>query len=46
MKHIYTYYGQAISFKEFNKNVPENWKEEIYNGTYSYGGYRVTEIED
>lgn len=42
----FSYYGQAITKEAFEKNVPQNWEELIdEEGTYSYGGYRATEVE-
>lgn len=43
MKYNYFYYGQPITKNDFLNNVPDNWKSEIVNGEYSYGGYRATQ---
>jgi hypothetical protein len=42
MKANYFYYGQPITKKEFLKNVPENWEDEIIDFEYSWGGYRAS----
>lgn len=44
MKFIYTYYGQTISLDQFKKNVPDDWKDNIEKGTFSYGGYKAVQI--
>ena len=46
-KYIFFYYGMPITKGNFLKAVPENWEDEINEyGTYSYGGYRVVEIDE
>lgn len=45
-KYNYYYYGMPISIINFVKNVPENWEEEVIDGTYSYGGYEAVEIDE
>ena len=40
----YTYYGRAISKKEFVSNVPADWMEHVDElGFYSWGGYSANE---
>jgi hypothetical protein len=41
MKANYFYYGQAITKKEFLKNVPENWESEIIDFEYNWGGWKA-----
>jgi hypothetical protein len=45
MKKAYnfTYYGQPITRKEFESNVPENWESQVKNHEFSWGGYRASE---
>ena len=40
-QYNYTYSGTAITRKEFEKNVPTNWENELVNDEYHYGGYRA-----
>tara|TARA_R100001244_G_C5144220_1_gene128467 strand:+ start:672 stop:818 length:147 start_codon:yes stop_codon:yes gene_type:complete len=43
----FTYYGVAISKKNFLQSVPENWESDLNEfGCFSYGGYDATLIED
>ena len=45
-KFNFFYYGMPITRAAFLKAVPENWEDEIDEyGTYSWGGYRVVEID-
>ena len=44
-KYKYFYYGRFIFKDLFEKAVPENWENEIINGTYSWGGYKAVEID-
>lgn len=46
MKFIYTYNGQAISKQRFEDTVTHDWQKEVEDGTYSYGYYRATLIEN
>ena len=41
----YYYNGTPINRNNFEKAVPTNWKNEVENGTYSYGYYRAEELE-
>lgn len=46
MKAVYFYDGMAITRKQFESNVPENWLSEIDEfGQYSWGYYRVNVLE-
>ena len=40
-QYNYTYFGTAITRKEFEKNVPTNWESEVKNDEYHYGGYKA-----
>ena len=41
----YYYFGTPITKKQFESNVPSNWKSQVDEfGAYSWGGYRANEI--
>ncbi len=43
-RFVYYYYSTPITFSQFNANVPEDWIDQVKDGTFSHGGYRATEI--
>jgi hypothetical protein len=44
MKTFNYYYGnQPITKSEFERNVPENWREQIENYEFSYGYFKAVE---
>ena len=43
-RYNYFYYVWGIPRVEFEKAVPENWKDEVINGKYSWNGYKAVEI--
>jgi hypothetical protein len=44
MKAFNYYYGnQPITKSEFERNVPENWQEQIENFEFSYGYFKAVE---
>jgi hypothetical protein len=44
MKTFNYYYGnQPITKSEFERNVPENWQEQIENYEFSYGYFKAVE---
>ena len=45
-KYNYYYYGVPIPYSNFLKSVPENWEDEVINGTYSWGGYSASERDE
>ena len=45
-KFNYFYYGMPIQKSEFLKAVPENWQDEVVNGSFSWGGYRAVNIDE
>ena len=45
-KYNFFYYGISVPKAIFLKAVPENWEDEIINGTYSWGGYGALEIDE
>ena len=45
-KYNYFYYGTPIFKANFVKEVPDNWEDEVIDGTYSWGGYDAVEIEE
>ena len=45
-KYIFFYYGMPIQKGIFLKSVPENWQDEVVNGTFSWGGYRAVNIDE
>jgi hypothetical protein len=45
-KYNFFYDGRAITSKQFEASVPENWQDEVDNGEYSWGYYRASEIEE
>lgn len=46
-RYNFFYYGMPIPRAEFLKSVPENWEDEIDEyGCFSWGGYRVVEIDE
>jgi hypothetical protein len=40
----YYYYGTPITRAEFEANVPTEWRSQVKDFTYSFGGYRADEI--
>ena len=40
-KYNYFYFKTAITREEFERDVPENWEDEVENDVYSYGGYKA-----
>jgi hypothetical protein len=43
-KFNYFYNGQSITKSEFEKNVPENWQDDLNEfGEFSWGYYRAVE---
>lgn len=40
-KYNYFHYGTAITGREFNENVPDEWEGEVENDEYNYGGYKA-----
>jgi len=45
-KYNYFYYGRSIPRANFIKAVPDNWEDEVINGTYSWGGYQAVERDE
>ena len=44
-KYIYKYNGQAIPFKNWIKEVPENWEQQLDEfGCFSWGYYSATKL--
>lgn len=41
MNANYFYNGQPIQKAQFEKAVPENWKNEVVNGEYSWGYFNA-----
>ena len=45
-KYKYFYFGMPIPRSFFINEVPENWEEEVEDGTFSWGGYYAFEIDE
>lgn len=45
-EYNFFYEGRAITRKQFEASVPENWQDEVNDGEYLWGYYRASEIEE